>query len=224
MSLRYNKLADVTICAYMRLQHASIQQENLEDMACFTPDELKLLPPETQILEIGCGQRPVWAQSKTLDINPASKATVIHDLSEFPYPFEDNTFDYVVAEHVLEHLRPVLPVLDELHRIIKPTGQLRIEVPHYTSFHYWTDPTHQTPFGIGTLDYIVPIPSGGGVYQFHYSKFDWRKISVQLNGPMHNWFHRALTRYFNAHQSGYEMRIAPLFQRDSINFVIQPIK
>ena len=193
-------------------------------MPCFTPEELNALPPGTRMLEIGVGQRPVWPQSETLDINPRSKATYIHDLNVFPYPFEDNTFDYIVAEHVLEHVKPILPVLDELHRIIKPTGQLRIEVPHFTSYHYWMDPTHQTPFGIGTLDYVIPTPDGGGVYQFHYSQYDWRKISVRLNGPMNTWINRWLTRYFDAHQLGYESRIAPLFQRESINFVVQPIK
>ena len=193
-------------------------------MPCFTDAELHALPCETRILEIGCGQRPVWKGSETLDINPQSKATLIHDLSVFPYPFEDNTFDYVVAEHVLEHLRDLLPALDELHRIIKPTGELRIEVPHYTSHHYWTDPTHKTPFGVRTLDYVVPTPDGGGVYQFHYSRFDWRKISVRLNGPENSLVARLLTRYFDSHQEGYEARIAPLFPRISINFVMQPIK
>ncbi len=193
-------------------------------MACFSRQELDALPAGARMLEIGVGQRPVWCGSETLDINPRSRATHIHDLSVFPYPFEDNSFDYVVAEHVLEHLKPILPVLDELHRILKPTGELRIEVPHYTSHHYWTDPTHQTPFTVRTLDYIVPTPDGGGVYQFHYSNRDWQKISVTLNGRQDNPIQRWLTKYFNAHQLGYESKIAPLFQRESINFVLRPIK
>ncbi len=193
-------------------------------MACFTKAELDALPTGTRMLEIGCGQRPVWPKSETLDVNPRSRATHIHDLNNFPYPFEDNAFDYIVAEHVLEHLRPVLPVLDELHRIIKPTGQLRIEVPHYTSHFYWTDPTHLTPFGVRTLDYIIPTGYEGGVYAFHYSERDWKRIEVRLNGPENSWINRKLTRFFNSHQHGYEAKVAPFFPRESINFVIQPVK
>ncbi len=193
-------------------------------MSCFTPEELKALPLDTVMLEIGCGQRPVWEHSETLDINARSKATHIHDLTVFPYPFADNTFDYVVAEHVLEHLPDVISVLDELHRIIKPTGQLRIEVPHYTCRHFFTDPTHKTSFAVRTLDYVIFTPDNSSVYQFHYSSRDWKKISTRLGGPTKTWFDRWLTRYFNDHQDGYEGRIAPLFPREYLNFVIQPIK
>lgn len=193
-------------------------------MACFTKAELAALPRTTDMLEIGVGQQPVWPFSQTLDVNPRSRANHIHDLTTFPYPFEDDAFDVVVAEHVLEHLPELVPVLDELHRIIRPTGELRIEVPHYTSHHYWTDPTHRTPFGVRTLDYFVPTPHGGGVYQFHYSHHDWRQVTCRLNGPTNSAFQRRLTRYFDDHQHGYEARVAPMFQRTTINFVMQPIK
>lgn len=57
---------------------------------------------------------------------------VVHDLNAFPYPFPDDTFDEVLASHVLEHLDRPFGVMRELHRILKPGGTLIIKVPHFS--------------------------------------------------------------------------------------------
>lgn len=57
---------------------------------------------------------------------------VAHDLNTFPYPFQDDEFDLVEADHVLEHLDRPFAVMRELHRILKPGGQLIIKVPHFS--------------------------------------------------------------------------------------------
>lgn len=48
-------------------------------------------------------------------------------------PFKDNAFEEVRLIHVLEHvLRPQqIPVLRELHRVVKPGGVLFVEVPDF---------------------------------------------------------------------------------------------
>lgn len=45
--------------------------------------------------------------------------------------FEDNTFDFIYSEHVLEHffLDEALDLLRECYRILKPNGVIRIVVP-----------------------------------------------------------------------------------------------
>jgi hypothetical protein len=45
----------------------------------------------SNILDLGCGirKRP---GTIGLDINPRSDADVIHDLTLFPYPFDDSSF------------------------------------------------------------------------------------------------------------------------------------
>jgi SAM-dependent methyltransferase len=57
---------------------------------------------------------------------------VEHDLNTFPYPFQDDEFDLVEADHVLEHLDRPFAVMRELHRILKPGGRLIIKVPHFS--------------------------------------------------------------------------------------------
>ncbi len=67
-----------------------------------------------------------------VDWVPDVKPDVVHDLNIFPYPFEENYFDIIEADHVLEHLDRVFPVMKEIHRILKPGGELKIKVPHFS--------------------------------------------------------------------------------------------
>lgn len=191
-------------------------------MACLSQKELAELPATTRVLEMGCGQVKHWPHSVAIDINPRSIADVIHDLNVVPYPFEDNSFDIVIAEHVIEHLDDVIKVIEETHRILKPGGLLYIEVPHFSSNNHFTDPTHKHAFSSRSLDYFVP--AAGGVYMFHYSTADFNKRDVTINGPMDNAFLRFINKHSNSHKVRFERDFAFIFPRETINFVMEVIK
>lgn len=58
-----------------------------------------------------------------------------------PLPYEDNSVDYILAEHVLEHVYPSegYSFLKECHRILKIDGVVRILVPAIDRLlHCWT--------------------------------------------------------------------------------------
>ncbi|MBM3775223.1 MAG: class I SAM-dependent methyltransferase, partial [Acidobacteria bacterium] len=55
------------------------------------------------MLDVGCGLRK-QAGAIGIDRNPSSRADVLCDLDRFPYPFRDQSFDRVLAIHVIEHL------------------------------------------------------------------------------------------------------------------------
>lgn len=52
------------------------------------------------------------------------------DVTE-PLPYPDNSVQYILAEHIIEHLDSAgaLAMLDSCHRILAPGGVLRISVP-----------------------------------------------------------------------------------------------
>jgi len=83
-------------------------------------------------LNIGCENeyRQGWVN---LDINKKVKADIYHDLDKFPYPFNDNEFDIILASHVLEHLDDISKVMKELYRISKDKGIIYLEVPHFSN-------------------------------------------------------------------------------------------
>lgn len=89
-------------------------------------------------LNLGCGEdyrEDAW----NVDVAPAVDPDEVIDLQATPWPWPDAAFETVIARHVLEHLDPV--PFDELARILKPGGTLRLTYPiGHTRFE---DPTHE---------------------------------------------------------------------------------
>ena len=93
---------------------------------------------------------------ETMDISPAFSPDFQHDLTQFPWPFEDRSFDEVRCFHVLEHIerKYTIAMMNEMHRILNPSGVLEIEIP---LFPYWpaiADPTHVSFFVPQTFAYF----------------------------------------------------------------------
>ena len=108
-----------------------------------------------------------------IDWNELAKPDVIHDLNKFPYPFADDTFDRVEASHVLEHLdRPFL-VMRELHRILKPGGELLVRVPHFS--RGFTHAEHSHGFDISFPQYFNKHFTSSG-----YLGFEFENIGMTL--------------------------------------------
>lgn len=119
-----------------------------------------------QRLNLGCGQYPK-AGFLNVDVDPLAKADEFHDLSCFPYPFEDARFDLVEMDHVLEHLSSPRDAMHEIWRILKPGGMLRLRVPHFSRgfSHY----DHKCGFDVTFPLYFDPKFPGGytGVHFEH---------------------------------------------------------
>ena len=81
---------------------------------------------------------------------------VLMNIESFPWPFEDDQFDYILMKHVLEHVGATFAdfrlVMRELYRVLKPGGRLEIHVPDYRHATYWSDPTHVRPFTVMTFE------------------------------------------------------------------------
>ena len=197
-------------------------------MASLTPRQLADLPQSYRMLELGCGQVKRWERSIAVDFSPRSRtADIIHDLNSVPWPFDNSSFDGIIAEHVLEHLGPIVPIVEEAHRILKPGGILYVEVPHFSSHCYYTDPTHTHPFSARSFDYFVPPLPGSdpSLFDFEYSgtaRFALR--SVRLNPASRGAFRRWIGRRANARMFKYERDWAWIFPMETINFELAAIK
>ncbi len=82
-----------------------------------------------QRLNWGCGPLTPfgWINS---DIEAGPGIDVVADIRQ-GLPFPDNHFDYIVSIHVLPELsyRELDPALQELRRVLKPNGVLRLSLP-----------------------------------------------------------------------------------------------
>jgi SAM-dependent methyltransferase len=56
-------------------------------------------------------------------------------------PFEDQSFDLVIANHVLEHVDDDLKALGEISRVLKSGGYAILQTPYSAKLHHtWQDP------------------------------------------------------------------------------------
>lgn len=105
-------------------------------------------------LDLGCGNRKEKG-AIGVDISHNTKADIICDLNKFPYCFRDNQFDFVLCYDILEHLTDTLKVMQEIHRISKNRGIVKIRVPHYACYWGWSDPTHRKLFSPFSFEHFL---------------------------------------------------------------------
>lgn len=97
-------------------------------------------------LDIGCGNNKRDETAVGMDIRDYDDADVIHDLSETPWPFDDNEFERIDAYSVLEHIEELPAVMAEIHRVAKDGAIVRGKVPHWKDRNAYIDPTHTQLF------------------------------------------------------------------------------
>ena len=128
-------------------------------------------------LNLGCGHdiREGWIN---LDISSVEGVNVIHDINSLPLPFDNNEFDFVLCQDVFEHVE-YIPLLEDLHRILKPGGIVEIRVPHFSSRYNFIEKKKKKMFSIQTFDYFTNnAPFERSYYfNFHFDKIVYRKIT-----------------------------------------------
>jgi len=84
---------------------------------------------KTRKLHLGCGNNIIdgWLNS---DLFPLSNDVVHIDVTK-TYPFDDETFDYVFSEHMIEHISHAQGqhMLKEGFRVLKHGGKIRMSTP-----------------------------------------------------------------------------------------------
>lgn len=109
---------------------------------------------EEKVLDIGCGTEK-RAGSVGIDYITHPNVDITHNLEEFPWPIEDNTYDLIIAKDFMEHIDNVVATMEEIHRIAKPDGILEIWTPHFAHPNSFRDPTHKKHYTFGTFDYFT---------------------------------------------------------------------
>jgi DNA-binding transcriptional MerR regulator/trans-aconitate methyltransferase len=106
-------------------------------------DELSL-PNKCRVLELGCGDANLWRKNKDripkgVDITLSdfskgmlndAKITLGEKAKNFKFqiidaediPYEECSFDIIIANHMLYHVDNIVKALSEIHRVLKPGG------------------------------------------------------------------------------------------------------
>jgi len=77
-----------------------------------------------RILNVGCGDDKYGTDF--LDIYPGREEIIKCDVSKENFPYEDKTFDEVYSKNLFEHVIDLTHLLEEMKRVLKVGGKLRI--------------------------------------------------------------------------------------------------
>lgn len=154
----------------------------------------------------------------TIDINPSSDFPC--NIANEKLPFKDNSIDNIYTSHTLEHILPHRQkfVYDEMYRVLKPNGNIRIVVPDadiaiqkyinrdYDFFNHKNAPSKQE----GTPDLPICYLNG---FLFTYRI---NRNSMNLGGHVIA-YNRELAEYY-LKQSGFQDIVISKYNTDIENF------
>ena len=84
-------------------------------------------------LNLGCGN-DIKEGFQNYDKYPVNDSVKYIDLNCLPLPFDDNSIDFIFMEDVFEHLDVNrFDFIQDIHRILKPSGKVKIIVPSNTN-------------------------------------------------------------------------------------------
>lgn len=177
-------------------------------------------------LNIGCGT-DIKKDYVNLDSCNLAGVNAVHNLNDFPWPFKNDIFDLIEANHILEHLNDIPKCLREIWRISKNKGVVKIRVPHYASPGAWFDLTHKHPFGWMSLDYMannkIHKHSVGKRHSHEYGEKE--KFNIQrklLFGKLHRIM--GIQALANKFPIFYEMYMAYVFPPREMTFDLETVK
>jgi SAM-dependent methyltransferase len=106
-------------------------------------------------LDVGAGAWDDEHGYLKLDIVPHFHPDVLGNARRLP--FKDGSLQAIRCWHVLEHIRreSLVEVMNDLWRVLQPSGKLWIEVPLFPTEDAIADPTHVSFFVSGTFDYFT---------------------------------------------------------------------
>lgn len=172
-------------------------------------------------LNLGCGNdiRAGWVN---LDRASLQGVDIVHNLENLPLPIQDEEFDLILAKDVLEHVE-YIPLLRELHRIMKPAAELIIQVPHFTSAGNFIDPTHRKLFSFQTFDFfVINSPFCRNYYfDFAFGAVKSKKIIFMKGALIYNYIIEPLVNISDQTKRLYEITgISRLFPALNIEVIL----
>lgn len=174
---------------------------------------------QLKILDLGCGKKK-RPGAIGVDYSDRHNADVIHNLNVFPYPFKDDEFDEIYIDNVLEHLDDPMRVMEEVHRICKLGGRVKVIVPYFRSVWAYIDPTHRNFFTVDSFSYFDPGHIICQRYDYTPARFQVKRIV--FNETLQNrWVKKLMIKLANKYPNRYESYLSHLYPLDDITYYLE---
>jgi len=157
----------------MAFDNLALTQPNIQPADIINNDDPSLLK-----LHLGCGKNymSTWINVDNADVKCDLNFSL--EMCQYtPFPYADNSIDVFYCAHTLEHIRNILPLMQELHRIAKPNAYFLAIVPHGSNDAAYEDPTHKRHFFNKSFYYFGQSMYAGADYGY---RGDWKVESLYL--------------------------------------------
>ena len=127
------------------------------------------------IVDLGCGSKKIDG-AIGLDRRLEPGVDLICDF-EHELPLKTDSVDIMNMSHIMEHVRDLIPFMEEVYRVCRPGAKVRIVVPYYASRGAFRDPTHVRFITEDTFQYFEQ-PTDYGVktnFRIENIVYDMRK-------------------------------------------------
>ncbi len=111
-------------------------------------------------LNLGCGND---YRAGFINIDLGGKCDLKLDLDREKLPYEDESVDFIIAYHLVEHLHNFIPFMNECHRVLKKDCRIELTTPSPLCEYFWQDPTHVRGYTLNTFKiyFIQPTENYG---------------------------------------------------------------
>ncbi len=124
-----------------------------------------------QVADLGVGRVKQVEPAIGIDRQAGPQVDLVADLEE-GVPLADDALDHAFAVHVLEHVRDLVGLMGDLHRVLRPTGVLHVLCPHWRHVNAAADPTHVHPIDVQTFAWFCRERPGSPT---------WRPLCVRAD-------------------------------------------
>ncbi len=175
----------------------------------------------TPTLDVGCGNNKIPG-AVGIDLVAGTQADIVHDLNVVPWPLESDSFEFIRLWSVMEHLRDIVAVVGEVHRVARSGATVIIGTPHFSSVNAYSDPTHVHWFSSSFLDYWIEGTELSRHYGF-YSDARFRLVERRVTlSP--GWSRLKLTRLMNRMLPAYETYLCGMIRGADIQLKLTAVK
>jgi predicted SAM-dependent methyltransferase len=165
-------------------------------------------------LQLGAGGNNAegWLNS---DIEPQD-GQIYLDITK-KYPFADGSFQYIFAEHVIEHVawEGGLKMLTECFRVLGTRGKVRVETPDFMKLFYILtnkdDPEVKRFIAAGHYAFDWPDTPVGPAYAVNRSVRDWGHQFIYDADTLRRTFE--LAGFKDIRQVAVEEKTDPIFEK-----------
>jgi len=152
-----------------------------------------------KVIDIGCADKRDPIADVGIDFydwGGPRGPTIVHDVTKFPWPVENESLDGAVSHQCIEHLPnngdvagedTLFRFFNEVWRILKPGATFAFDVPDadWPKFHH--DPTHRRAFKIPAFDFLWRKDR-----DYVYPRKIWEFVSAETTrdyrfGPVNDW-------------------------------------